>query len=612
MKMLKILSDHNFTVRLKTQLIASFLAMTFVIVSVISILVYNSVLSILKKQSEEMVTRQFRQSEYNIINFRDQLEKMAGLLAINKDVQSFIGQPDAEDEATRLIAAHEVIKAMDSILGTYPYVHSIALYSRNGEALSDSVTGSWYSNDAKETSPFYSSALFEKISKKLYGFLWDGNTNSSLFDLLDRTYPNEIPIPYITVVRNVTVLGSVNFSAVLVVNVRQSEFGSIYNGSNGNDNKSSPYLIDAEGIIISHSDLSLIGSKVPLAERINLTLPNGSFTLQSGGHSKQVTYYQIGKTGWTLINETPETEFIRNILTLRQLIGVAVALSILLALFLSFYWIYRITRPFNHLVNAMREMEKGNVGILLDETPSTELGFIGRRFNKMSLSIEELIEENKTIEEEKRKLEMEALQSQINPHFLYNALNTIKWVAMVRKEMSIVDGITTLGNMLRSIYKDRSLMMTLHEEIDYIENYLKIMNARYGEGVHVSIIIPEELRGHKIIRFILQPIVENAFVHGMNSKNYLGTITVAASRSGDDIIITVSDNGTGIPEERLATIRDYLNSGDSAPQLSLGGSIGLANVNRRIQIQYGKRYGITINSFADGGTEVRIRVPAIL
>jgi two-component system, sensor histidine kinase YesM len=610
MRMLKILSDRNFTVRLKTQLIASFLAMTFIIVSVISILVYNSVLSILKKQSEEMVTRQFRQSEYNIINFRDQLEKMAGLLAINKDVQSFIEKPAVQDEATSLIAAHEVIKAMDSILGTYPYVYSIALYSRSGEALSDSVTRSWYSNDAKEASPFYSSALFEKISKKSFGFLWDGKTDSSLFGLTERASLNEKPIPYMTVVRNVTVIGRVNLSAVLVVNVRQSEFGSIYNGSDGDGSKSSPYLIDSDGIRISYSDLSLIGSKVPLAEQIDLTRPNGSFTLQSDGRSKQVTYYQIGKTGWTLINETPETEFIRNILTLRQLIGVVVALSILLALFLSFYWIYRITKPFNHLVHAMREMEKGHVGILLNETPSTELGIIGRRFNKMSLSIEELIEENKTIEEEKRKLEMEALQSQINPHFLYNALNTIKWVAMVRKELSIVDGITTLGNMLRTIYKDRSLMMTLQEEIEYIENYLKIMNARYGEGVHVSIIIPEELRGHKIIRFILQPIVENAFVHGMNSKNYLGTITVAASRSVDDIIITVSDNGTGIPEERLASIRAYLNSGDSAPQLSLGGSIGLANVNRRIRLQYGKRYGLTIDSYADGGTEVRIRVPS--
>jgi two-component system sensor histidine kinase YesM len=611
MRILKIFNDRSFNVKLKTQLIASFLAMTFVIVSVISILVYNSVLSILKKQSEEMVTRQFRQSEYNILNFRDQLEKMAGLLAINKDVQGFIGQPEAQDEATRLITAQVVIKAMDSILVTYPYVHSIALYSRSGEALSDSVTGSWYSNDAKEASPFYSSALYEKISKKSVGFLWDGKTDSSLFGLTERAYPNEKPIPYMTVVRNVTVLGSVNFSAVLVVNVKQSEFGSIYNGSNGNDNKSSPYLIDADGIQISNSDLSLIGTKVPLAERIDLAKPNGSFTLQSEDRSKQITYYQIGKTGWTLINETPEAEFVRNILTLRQLIGIVILLSILLALLLSIYWIYRITKPFNHLVNAMREMEKGNLGIMLDETPSTELGFIGRRFNKMSMSIEELMEKNKSIEVEKRYLELESLQSQINPHFLYNALNTIKWVAMVRNEMSIVDGITTLGNMLRSIYKDRSLMMTLQEEIEYIENYLKIMNARFGEGVQVSIHVPKELRSLKLIRFILQPIVENAFLHGMNSKSFNGKIEIAASRSVDDLIIAVSDNGTGIPEDMLDVIRKELAADNFSPRTSASGSIGLANVNRRIKIQYGKCYGLAVDSHPDKGTEVTIRLPAI-
>jgi two-component system sensor histidine kinase YesM len=370
-------------------------------------------------------------------------------------------------------------------------------------------------------------------------------------------------------------------------------------------------LIDADGIIISHSDPSLIGSKVPLAEKINLTQPNGSFTLQSEDHSKQITYYQIGNTGWTLINETPEAEFVSNILTLRQLIVIVIILSILLALLLSIYWIYRITKPFNHLVYAMREMEKGNLGIMLDETPSTELGIIGRRFNKMSMSIEELIEKNKSIEMEKRSLELESLQSQINPHFLYNALNTIKWVAMVRKEMSIVDSITTLGNMLRSIYKDRSLMMALQEEIEYIENYLKIMNARYGEGVQVSIHVPIELRSLKLIRFILQPIVENAFLHGMNSKSFNGKIEIAASRFEDDLIISVSDNGTGIPVDRLDLIRKELIAEEFSPRTSASGSIGLANVNRRIKMQYGKYYGLSVDSHPDKGTEVTIRVPTI-
>jgi two-component system sensor histidine kinase YesM len=609
MRMSRIWNDRSFNVKLKTQLIASFLAMTFVIVSVITLLVYHSVLTILKKQSEEMVTRQFRQSEYNILNFRDQLEKMAGLLAINKDVQSFIGQPDAPDEATRLSEAQEVIKALDSILSTYPYLESVSLYSQTGEALYDSAGGSWYRRDASEVSPFFSSGLYDRIVRQGNGFQWEGQTDSSLFRLSDRAYPNEDPVPYVTVVRNVFVLGRVNQSAVIAVNVKQTEFGSIF-GSDAYAVKNTQYVINADGIRISQSDSGAIGSKAELADRLDPAKKNGSFTVQSGSRSKQVTYYRIGKTGWTLINETPEAEFVSNILALRQLILVAVAISILLALILSFYWIYRITRPFNHLVHAMSQMEKGNLGIVLDETPSTELGLIGRRFNKMSLSIEELIEQNKAIEEDKRKLEMEALQSQINPHFLYNALNTIKWVAMVRKELSIVDSITTLGNMLRSIYKDRSLTVPLQTEVEYIENYLKIMNARYGEGVQVSITIPEDLRGCQIIRFIMQPIVENAFVHGMTSKSYRGTIAITAYRNEDDLIVAISDNGMGIPADRLALIQESLNEGCSATSSLPGGSICLTNVNRRIWMQYGKGYGLTLDSSADNGTEVRIRVPA--
>lgn len=607
MRMPNIFTNRNFTVKLKTQLIASFLFMTVLIVSVVSVLVYNSVLSILKKQSKEQIIQQFRQSEYNINNFRDQMEKIAGVLAINHDVQSFINIVDNPAESARIVAAKEVIKSLDGILSMYPYVYSISIYRRDGEALSNTVRGSWYRKNAMQISPFYSSAIYDRMSKNNYGLQWDGQGDSTLFNISDRVYPNEAPIPLMSIVRKVNLLGNVNHSAVLVISVKQTDFGAIYQNERSED-EGAKYIIDANNTIISNSEQRLIGSKV---YQIDRSQRNGSFTSKNGNRSKQITYYQIGGTDWTLVNETPEMEFIRNILTLRQLIGIVMVLSILLAFILSYYWIYRITKPLHHLVFAMREMEKGNLGVILNETPSTELGIIGRRFNKMSLSIEELIEKNKIIEEEKRMLELEALQSQINPHFLYNALNTLKWVAMVRKESSIVDGITTLGNMLRSIYKEKSLMMTLQDEVAYIENYLKIMNARYGEGLHVSIQIPDELLPYKIIRFILQPIVENSIVHGMNSKSYLGTITIAAYRSGEVIMISVSDNGAGIPQDRLATVRDYLYNGAYSQQNSPYGGTGLANVNRRIKLQYGDAYGLTINSDPDAGTEVIVRVPAI-
>lgn len=607
MKILKVFTDRNFNLKLKTQLIASFLFMTLLIVSVIAALVYSSVMSILKKQSEELVTRQFRQAEYNIDNFRDQLEKLAGLLAINKDVQNFINMPDGAVGSARIVAAKDTIKALDDILGAYPYVYEVSLYCSGGEALSDSATGSWYRQDAQGISPFYSSVLYQRIKEKMLGFIWSSQPDSAMFGLADEA-PEGNPLPFMTVVRNVNVLGRANRSAVLAISVKQSEFGSIYNSENSTVSNTQ-YLIDDQGYMVSNSDPSQIGKREALADHIDLTRTNGSFSMEIGGHSKQITYYQIKNTGWILVNETPETEFTRNIMILRRLIGIMLGVALVLALLLSVYWIYRVTRPFNHLVYAMREMEKGNLGIMLDETPSTELGLIGRRFNKMSMSIEELISENRTIEAQKRKLEMEALQSQINPHFLYNALNTIKWTAMVRKEHSIVDSITTLGNMLRSIYKERSLTTSLQEEMAYIENYLKIMNARYGEGVKISVSVPEELLACQIIRFILQPIVENAFIHGMQSKSYNGSIEIAAREEDGVLLIAVKDNGCGISPETLAAIRKTLRYAGSESEG--GGSIGLFNVHRRIQMQYGPDYGLSIESRENEGAEVTLRLPIL-
>ncbi|GGG51604.1 sensor histidine kinase [Paenibacillus radicis (ex Gao et al. 2016)] len=607
MKIIKIFTDRNFNLKLKTQLTASFLIMILCIITVFSYVIYSSVLSILKNQSEELVIRQFRQAEYNVHNVRDQMEKVAELLTTNKDIQSFLDYPSSPNNAERVILANEVIKTFDSILGTYPYTYSLSLYCLSGEALSTTGSNSWYTT-RKEDVPFFASELYDSITAKRSGFTWNGDYDFSLFNTADRTYAFMKQEPLMTMARNLNLFGSSSKSAVLVINMKQSDFGTIYTGDW--NNKGSQYLINDEGHIVSSLDAGSIGSTVQYASSIDRDRQFGSFAASSDGQTKQITYYRIQGTGWLLINETLETEFIRNTSILKKNISLLMAISIVLAFLLSVYWIYRITRPFSYLVHAMREMEMGKMGVVLDETPSTELGIIGRRFNKMSLSLEDLMEENKKIEAEKRQLEMEALQFQINPHFLYNALNTIKWIAMVRKEPGIVDAITTLGNMLRSIYKENSLFTTLQEELAYLENYLKIMNIRYGEGVDVKFDVPEQLLSYKIIRFILQPIVENAFVHGMSSISYKGSITISVEKLEEDLYISVADNGKGMKPEKAEELRAFLKM-NLPVNASRQGSIGLANVNRRIKTQYDVSYGMSIHSEPERGTTVVIRVPAV-
>ncbi|GGA42933.1 cache domain-containing sensor histidine kinase [Paenibacillus physcomitrellae] len=599
-------SDRNFNFKLKTQLTASFLIMTLFIICLFSLFVYKSVLYILKNQSEELLVRQFRQSEYNIQNVRDQTEKVAELLTINKDLQSFVDNP-SDQRADRINQANEVIKMMDGILGTYPYLYSISLYSKDGEALATTGSSSWYSTNQDEI-PFYTSSLYRDITQKGIGLLWEGSYDSQQFETLNRIYAFKPSVPLITMARNVNVLGRSNRSAVLVFNIRQADFSPIFNGDW--NLKGSQYLVDDQGRTVSSTEPEAINTVVRFADQIDRSRSYGSFMTKNNGQTTQVTYYRIGGTGWTLINETLETEFLRNISILRQVIITIMLVSIVLAFMLSTYWIYRITRPLTHLVRAMREMEMGKMGVVLDDTPRTELGVIGRRFNNMSLSIEQLIGENKKIEQGRRQLELEALQFQINPHFLYNALNTIKWIAIVRKETSIVEAITTLGNLVRSIYKENALFIPLEAELQYLHNYLKIMNTRYGEGVEVSFEVDERFFSYKIIRFILQPIVENAFVHGMSSIGYKGQITIGAEEKDGDLFITVHDNGQGLDADKLEDIHALLKMNSLSPNPK--GSIGLSNVNRRIKMQHGDRYGISLHSQSEEGTTVLIHVPVVL
>lgn len=607
MKLFNIFIDRNLHPKLKTQLILSFIGMNAIILSIISISVYFGVLGILKSQSEEMVTQQSRQAEFNLTGYREQIENVAGMIAINSDVQNFINADGNRELPTRVTYANDIIKQFDGIISTYNFIDSIYLYCPNGEALSTSYSGCWYRQDALTKCAFYSTKLYREILEKGYGSIWEGGYSAGDFEVNDYNSLSS-GTPYITMIRNISFLSSSRQKAVVVVNLKQNSVISIYNGITG-EKRTDKYMIKSDGTVISNTETKLIGSRVDFVEKINAGGKHGSFRIERDDVPKQVTYYKLSNTGWVLINEIPESDFIDNILTLKRIVLGVFAISLVFALLLSTYWIYRITKPFNHLTEAMKKMGGGDIGILLDENPKNELGLIGKRFNKMSKNIEELMEKNLAIEEEKRKLEMEALQAQINPHFLYNALNTLKWIAVIKNETGIADGMTSLGSMLRPIFKDRSLTVTINDEVEYIKNYLAIMNIRYGEGVQVLFDIPDDLKELTILRFILQPVVENSFLHGMTSRNYVGVITIRARKDNGDVKIIVEDNGTGIREEKLEEIRTSL-AGSGSP----GGSIGLLNVHRRIKIQYGEPYGLDIANTGDGadsGARVTITIPAV-
>jgi len=280
-----------------------------------------------------------------------------------------------------------------------------------------------------------------------------------------------------------------------------------------------------------------------------------------------------------------------------------------LAAILSRIWIYKLMGPLNKLTAAIQETKGGVLGVTVPNPSNNELGILTGQFNEMSMSVKELFIRNEAAQEEKRSLEIETLKWQINPHFINNTLNVIRWMAIMNEEANIAESITSLSDLIDPIFRSQNRMCKLSEEAEYIRNYIKIMNFRYAGGLSCKFDIPQELTNCRILRFTLQPIVENSILHGLHNKA-AGIISISAWDENGNLWIQARDNGTGMPDSRLAKVQRALTD-NSATKEGGKARVGLPNINRRIKLQFGDSYGVEIQSQLYNGTTVLIKIPLL-
>ncbi len=262
-----------------------------------------------------------------------------------------------------------------------------------------------------------------------------------------------------------------------------------------------------------------------------------------------------------------------------------------------------IVRPIETL---SRKME----GYRLEETPegldyrrSDEIGQLNRSFRQMSQTIRELFEKERKDAQEREKYRFEALRAQVNPHFLFNTLNMIRWMAIIRHADNIVDSIDALATMLRYSMSRGGELVHLRQEIENIRSYLYIQNCRYGDRITLETDLDAETLELPVVKFILQPIVENAVMHGFKGSEKAGRILVYGDREDGILHLFVEDNGVGIPEERL---HDVVQKHRDPSKVT---GIGIANVDERIRSAYGEAYGLSVHSTPGSGTVVEYRLP---
>jgi two-component system, sensor histidine kinase YesM len=260
----------------------------------------------------------------------------------------------------------------------------------------------------------------------------------------------------------------------------------------------------------------------------------------------------------------------------------------------------------------MRKVEEGKFDIRVDTGGQDEMSEMAYHFNRMLNKLGDLISEVIKKQEAKKNAEIRALFAQINSHFIINILENIRMMAEVDCKFEIADAITSLGKLLRYGLKWTNEYSMLREELEYIKNYIDLENVRYDYLIKLEIIVPPELMDYKVLKVSLQPVVENAIHRGIEPLSRDGVITIHCHMEQEYTLIEITDNGTGMDEERLDEVRRSMEAdGLAEVREKSGNGIGIRNVNERIKLVYGEKYGIVINSKKDAYTKVTLRLPAI-
>ena len=333
---------------------------------------------------------------------------------------------------------------------------------------------------------------------------------------------------------------------------------------------------------------------------------SGSFLTSLAGRRWFVVYAVSAYTGWKYAVTVPANDIFGQIYNIQKFFILVVLIITALILPVCFIVSGGVYRPLGKLVSAMREVENGRLDVRINDKRFDEYQNVYRGFNTMTAELSKLVEDLAKEQVLKKQADINMLHAQINPHFLYNTLDSIYSIAVMHRVDEISKIVAALSKFFRISLSGGKQDIALREELDIIKNYLIIQNIRFNNKIDCAIFVPEEYRNITIPKLLLQPIVENSIYHGMERKKGKGHLTISCQPEGGNLRISVSDDGVGMSEDQLASLRDSL-SGDQRDDTD---NFALRTLNRQLILKYGEGYGLCIDSSRGQGTMVTVSLPA--
>lgn len=329
-------------------------------------------------------------------------------------------------------------------------------------------------------------------------------------------------------------------------------------------------------------------------------------SVQIQGGSYQIRSELSPYTGWRTVGVFSMDEVMSSVNTIVYILFTCVIISLVLVVIVSFKFSRTLTNPIFKLKRLMKQAESGDLTVRFNFQHNDEIGELGQSFNHMIARIDQLIQMVYVEQENKRTAEMKSLQEQIKPHFLYNTLDTISWMARDYDAEDIVRLVDALTNMFRIGLSHGKDIITVKEEITHVSNYLYIQKIRYKDKLNYVIHVDESLYAIEVPKLILQPLVENAIYHGVKAKRGGGTITITGVPEGENLVFTVQDDGAGMLQEKVEELNRRMSERSVLDEKK---SFGLFYIRERIQLCYGTGYGVHVESTLGEGTRVTITLP---
>lgn len=439
----------------------------------------------------------------------------------------------------------------------------------------------------------------------------DSDDSTSIFNninpksIFDNPSSNDENLFVLT--RKIIDMSSNQITGLLMVTIPVDNFLSLLNNSITFNNQVLS-LYDSTGELITQTDGDLLLNSTYINDNLITTDTNPIIKYINKDTSYIVTSNYIPSSNWILINTIPKNEAFR----LNTLYTMFFIINLIIFLAVSIILYYFVTkRIFNPIELLSRNMKSNNLEENLDKEviydKNDEIGVLVKSYNKMKSHINYLININYKTQIEQKELELKQLQNQINPHFIYNTLESIHMMAEINDDMETSIMAEYFGEIIRYSMNRRVNTVTLKEEIKIIDNYIYLQKIRFDQLFYIENMIPEELLNCEITKMIIQPLIENAIYHGLSECSGNGKIIIQGTRVDNNLLLTISDNGIGISEEKLEELNDYINDNNN----SFNG-IALRNINRRLKLNYGENYNLKIFSVEGKGTSMVLTLPFIV